>query len=110
MIEASVRPLSTPPRAELARRMSAVDPEPRAPRELNALGRAELLCDPGSFVAVGRLRHTSARDSSRQYDGDGVVTGFGTVDGRVVAVASHEFSHGGGAIGAGFAEKVATLQ
>ncbi|MCW2791783.1 MAG: Propionyl-CoA carboxylase [Nocardioides sp.] len=101
---------ATAAQAELARRAAGSDPVPRAPRQLSALGRAQLLCDPGSFAATGSMRRSASRHAPGKFDGDGVVTGFGLVAGRTVAVASHEFSNGGGSIGSGFAAKVAELQ
>jgi propionyl-CoA carboxylase beta chain len=41
--------------------------------------------------------------------GDGVVTGFGTIDGRQVAIFSQDFTVFGGSLGAAFAEKVVKL-
>lgn len=101
---------ATAAKGELARRSAGFDPVPRAPREMSALGRAQQLCDPGSFAPTGSMRRSSSRQAPGKFDGDGVVTGCGTVGGRMVAVASHEFSNGGGSIGSGFAAKVAELQ
>ncbi|WGX96098.1 acyl-CoA carboxylase subunit beta [Nocardioides sp. L-11A] len=96
--------------SELERRLAAATPQPRGTRSHTALGRAQLLCDADSFVPTGLLRQSTSRQADKLYDGDGVVTGFGAIEGRTVAVASHEFSHGGGSIGSGFAAKVAALQ
>ncbi|ABL83633.1 MULTISPECIES: acyl-CoA carboxylase subunit beta [unclassified Nocardioides] len=97
-------------RRELERRLSDAVPEPRGGRRRTALERAQALCDDGSFAPTGALRQSTSRNADKLHDGDGVVTGFGTVDGRPVAVVSHEFSHSGGSIGSGFALKVADLQ
>lgn len=77
------------------------------PRRLGASERAEALCDPGTFTESERLRRAR---SGRQRDGDGVLTGWGLVQGRPVAVISHDFSHAGGSIGAAFAAKVVRAQ
>jgi acetyl-CoA carboxylase carboxyltransferase component len=49
--------------------------------------RIELLLDPGSFLPMGRLVHAEdLADADRTLGGDGVIHGFGLVDGRPVAV------------------------
>ena len=74
--------------------------------------RIALLLDEGSFVEVDELaRHRStafgqARD--RPY-GDGVVIGFGTVDGREVCVFSQDFTVFGGSLGEVFGEKIVKI-
>ena len=111
MIDHSKPPVeATAAQNELVRRTNPADFVPRAPRELTALGRTQALCDPGTFQAFGSLRHSHSHHGRKRLDGDGVVTGFGRVDGRLVAVAIHEFSQGGGSIGAGFGAKVAEMQ
>jgi propionyl-CoA carboxylase beta chain len=71
--------------------------------------RIEALLDPGSFVELDELaRHRShAFDlpTNRPY-GDGVVTGYGTVDGRQVCVFSQDFTVFGGSLGEVFGEKI----
>ncbi len=71
--------------------------------------RIELLLDEGSFVEMDELaRHRSTnfgQQNSRPY-GDGVVTGYGTVDGRPVAVFSQDFTVFGGSLGEVFGEKI----
>ncbi|WP_336920899.1 acyl-CoA carboxylase subunit beta [Aquipuribacter sp. SD81] len=71
--------------------------------------RIEALLDPGSFVELDELaRHRSTNfgmDANRPY-GDGVVTGFGTVDGRNVCVFSQDFTVFGGSLGEVFGEKI----
>jgi propionyl-CoA carboxylase beta chain len=71
--------------------------------------RIDLLLDPGSFTELDELaRHRSTnfgmRDN-RPY-GDGVVTGYGTVDGRPVAVFSQDFTVFGGSLGEVYGEKI----
>src|ERR671936_2175939 len=77
--------------------------------KLTARERVELLMDKGSFVetdppAVHRS-HDFGMDRKRP-PGDGVVTGYGTVDGRKVFVASQDFTVFGGSMGEVHAQKV----
>jgi propionyl-CoA carboxylase beta chain len=77
--------------------------------KLTARERIELLLDEDSFVELDELaRHRSTNfglEKNRPY-GDGVVTGYGTVDGRPVAVFSQDFTVFGGALGEVFGEKI----
>jgi propionyl-CoA carboxylase beta chain len=77
--------------------------------KLTARERVELLLDEGSFVELDEFaRHRSTNfgmEQNRPY-GDGVVTGYGTVDGRPVAVFSQDFTVFGGALGEVFGEKI----
>lgn len=71
--------------------------------------RIELLFDEGSFVELDELaRHRSTAfglEKKRPY-GDGVVTGYGTVDGRQVCVFSQDFTVFGGSLGEVYGEKI----
>jgi propionyl-CoA carboxylase beta chain len=71
--------------------------------------RIELLLDPGSFVELDELaRHRSTnfgQERNRPY-GDGVVTGYGTVDGRPVCVFSQDVTVFGGSLGEVYGEKI----
>ncbi|WP_082748084.1 acyl-CoA carboxylase subunit beta [Nocardioides jensenii] len=71
--------------------------------------RIELLFDEGSFVELDELaRHRSTAfglEKNRPY-GDGVITGYGTVDGRQVCVFSQDFSVFGGSLGEVYGEKI----
>jgi len=77
--------------------------------KLTARERIGLLLDEGSFVEFDELARHRARDfgieRNRPY-GDGVVTGTGTVDGRPVAVYSHDFTVFGGSLGEVYGEKI----
>ena len=77
--------------------------------KLTARERVERLLDEGSFVELDALaRHRSTQfgqDRNRPY-GDGVVTGYGTVDGRTVCVFSQDFTVFGGSLGEVFGEKI----
>lgn len=71
--------------------------------------RIDTLLDPGSFVELDELaRHRSTNfglEKNRPY-GDGVVTGYGTIDGRPVCVFSQDVTVFGGALGEVYGEKI----
>ncbi|KQW17458.1 MULTISPECIES: acyl-CoA carboxylase subunit beta [Streptomyces] len=77
--------------------------------KLTARERIELLLDEGSFVELDEFaRHRSTNfglENNRPY-GDGVVTGYGTVDGRPIAVFSQDFTVFGGALGEVYGQKI----
>ncbi|HUV49014.1 MAG TPA: carboxyl transferase domain-containing protein, partial [Actinomycetes bacterium] len=77
--------------------------------KLTARERVEALLDDGSFVELDELaRHRSNNfglQDKRPY-GDGVVTGYGTVDGRQVFVFAQDFTVFGGSLGEVFGEKI----
>ncbi|MFB1047670.1 acyl-CoA carboxylase subunit beta [Streptomyces chrestomyceticus] len=77
--------------------------------KLTARERVELLLDEGSFVELDEFaRHRSTNfglEKNRPY-GDGVVTGYGTVDGRTVCVYSQDFTIFGGSLGEVYGEKI----
>ncbi len=71
--------------------------------------RLEMLLDPGSFVefdAFARHRSTAFGMEQKRPYGDGVVTGFGTVDGREIAVFSQDVTVFGGSLGEVYGEKI----
>lgn len=77
--------------------------------KLTARERIDLLLDEGSFTetdafAVHRAAGFGLED--RRILGDGVVTGYGTIDGRRVCVFSQDFTAFGGSLGEVFAAKV----
>jgi propionyl-CoA carboxylase beta chain len=77
--------------------------------KMTARERIDGLLDPGSFTEFDELARHRATDfdmaSSRPY-GDGVVTGYGTVDGRPVCVFSQDFTIFGGSLGEVYGEKI----
>ncbi len=77
--------------------------------KMTARERIDYLLDQGSFQELDMLArhraHGVGLDESRPYT-DGVITGFGTVDGRRVCVFSQDFTVFGGALGEVFAEKI----
>jgi len=75
----------------------------------SARERIEILLDEGSFVELDALaRHRSHNFGlqDRRPIGDGVVTGYGTIDGREVAVFAQDFSIFGGSLGEVYGEKI----
>ena len=77
--------------------------------KLTARERIEYLLDEGSFQELDMLArhraHGMGLEDNRPYT-DGVVTGFGTIDGRRVCIFSQDFTVFGGALGEVFAEKI----
>ncbi|MFP4626397.1 MAG: acyl-CoA carboxylase subunit beta [Natronomonas sp.] len=80
--------------------------------KMTARERIEYFLDDGTFEEVDQLRtHRSTNfdmPDERPY-GDGVVTGYGEVDGRTVFVFAHDFTVFGGSLGEVFAEKVCKI-
>ncbi len=80
--------------------------------KLTARERIDLLLDPGSFTEFDELARHRATDfgiaATRPY-GDGVVTGYGTVDGRSVCVFSQDFTVFGGSLGEVYGEKIVKI-
>ncbi|HWP64567.1 MAG TPA: acyl-CoA carboxylase subunit beta [Candidatus Limnocylindria bacterium] len=77
--------------------------------KLTARERIDHLLDPGSFVEMDRFKTHRCSDfgmAERKVAGDGVVTGYGTIDGRQVFVFSQDFTVFGGSLSGAFAEKV----
>jgi propionyl-CoA carboxylase beta chain len=77
--------------------------------KMTARERIGYLLDPGSFVEFDELARHRSHDfemaRTRPY-GDGVVTGYGTVDGRPVCVFSQDFTIFGGSLGEVFGTKI----
>src|SRR6266571_1416856 len=77
--------------------------------KLTARERIEVLVDPGSFTELDAFavhRTEAFGMGEKKIPGDGVVTGYGAVDGRDVFIFSHDASVFGGSLGEVFAEKV----
>lgn len=80
--------------------------------KLSARERIELLLDKQSFYEIDRLkthRETSFGMQEEQYLGDGVVTGYGKIHGRLVYVYSQDFTVFGGSLSETHAEKICKL-
>jgi propionyl-CoA carboxylase beta chain len=80
--------------------------------KMTARERIDALLDEGSFVETDEFaRHRSTAfglDKNRPY-GDGVVTGYGTIDGRQVCVFSQDFAIFGGSLGEVYGEKIVKI-
>src|SRR5829696_847170 len=80
--------------------------------KLSARERLDLLLDEGSFVEFDRFvthRSTDFGLEDQKVYGDGVVTGFGRIDGRLVYVFSQDFTVFGGSLSEAFAEKIVKI-
>jgi propionyl-CoA carboxylase beta chain len=80
--------------------------------KLTARERLDLLLDPGSFVELDAFvthRATEFGLDRQHFLGDGVVTGHGTIDGRLVFVFSQDFTVFGGSLSEAYAEKICKI-
>ena len=80
--------------------------------KLTARERIDMLLDPGSFVELDPFVIHQCTDfdiDKKKILGDGVVTGYGTIDGRLVFVFSQDFTVFGGSLGEMFAKKVCKM-
>src|SRR5690554_337945 len=74
--------------------------------------RIDLLLDPGTFVELDKLKTHRCADfgmQNKKIPGDGVVTGYGKVDGRTVYVFSQDFTVFGGSLSGAYAEKICKI-
>jgi len=81
--------------------------------KLTARERINLLLDEGSFIEVDKFvkhRSTNFGTASLEAPADGVVTGYGTVDGRLVFVYAQDFTVVGGSLGEMHAAKICKIQ
>src|SRR5690349_11001086 len=77
--------------------------------KLSARERLDVLLDEGSFVELDRFVIHRSHDfglEKQRYYGDGVVTGYGRINGRLVYVFSQDFTVFGGSLSEAFAEKI----
>ena len=80
--------------------------------KLSARERIHFLLDPDSFEEIGALVTHRSVDfglENEQYYGDGVVTGYGTIKGRLVYVFSQDFTVFGGSLSETHAEKICKI-
>jgi len=80
--------------------------------KLTARERLHFLMDEGSFEEIGMLvthRSTDFGMEKEKYPGDGVVTGYGTINGRLTYVFSQDFTVFGGSLSETHAEKICKL-
>lgn len=81
--------------------------------KLTARERLELLLDPGSFEEFDMFVEHRCADfgmAEQRFPGDGVVTGWGTIDGRIVYVFAKDFTVFGGSLSQAHAQKVCKVQ
>ncbi|NLC02701.1 MAG: methylmalonyl-CoA carboxyltransferase [Tissierellia bacterium] len=81
--------------------------------KLTARERVNLFFDEGSFVEIDKfVKHRSTNFGMDEVDApaDGVVTGYGTVDGRLVFIYAQDFTVMGGSLGEMHANKIAKIQ
>src|SRR4026209_2483184 len=110
-----------PTREDLEKRLAslekvALEADPKASAKQHADGkltareRIDKLLDPGSFVEEFMLAETQCSDfgmAEKKLPSDGVVTGFGKIDGRPVYVYSQDRAILAGSVGSAHAEKIA---
>jgi propionyl-CoA carboxylase beta chain len=80
--------------------------------KLTARERIQLLFDEGSFEEIGMMvlhRTSDFGMDQQQFFGDGVVTGFGTIEGRLVYAYAQDFTVFGGALSETHAEKICRI-
>ncbi len=80
--------------------------------KMTARERIVALVDPGSFVEMDRFVVHQTADfgmAEKKILGDGVVTGYGKIDGRTVYLFSHDFTVFGGSLGEMFSRKVTKI-
>jgi propionyl-CoA carboxylase beta chain len=80
--------------------------------KLTARERVDLLLDEGSFQEIGRLvthRSSNFGLDKQKFLGDGVITGYGTIEGRIVYVFSQDFTVLGGSLAEAHAAKICRI-
>ncbi|MCS7073976.1 MAG: acyl-CoA carboxylase subunit beta, partial [Bacteroidia bacterium] len=80
--------------------------------KLTARERIQLLLDPGTFEEIGAFvthRSTEFGLDKQKILGDGVITGYGKINGRLVYVFSQDFTVFGGSLSETFAEKICKI-
>jgi acetyl-CoA carboxylase carboxyltransferase component len=84
----------------------------KAKGKLTARERIAYLVDEGSFQELGLLMETRCTDfgvKDKHIKGDGVITGFGRINGRIAAIFSEDFTQLGGSLGRTHADKITKL-
>jgi propionyl-CoA carboxylase beta chain len=80
--------------------------------KLTARERVDLLLDPGSFTELDKFVTHRASDfgmADKKIPGDGVVTGYGTVEGRKIFVFAQDFTVFGGSLSGAYAQKICKI-
>ncbi len=94
--------------AELGGGQSRIDNQHKAGK-YTARERIQLLLDPGSFVELDKLKTHRCSDfgmAKKKIPGDGVVTGYGKIEDRLVFVFAQDFTVFGGSLSGAYAEKI----
>jgi len=74
--------------------------------------RIEMLLDPGSFTELGTFVEHRCHDfgmEKNKFLGDGVITGYGTINGRRVCIFAQDFTVFGGSLGEMHAKKICSI-
>jgi propionyl-CoA carboxylase beta chain len=98
-------------RAELGGGQGRIDKQ-HAAGKCTARERLQLLLDPGTFVELDKLKTHRCTDFGmvdKKIPGDGVVTGYGKIENRLVFVFAQDFTVFGGSLSMAFAEKVCKI-
>jgi len=98
-------------RAELGGGADRIEKQHKAGK-LTARERIDLLLDPGTFIELDKLKTHRCDDfgmADTKVPGDGVVTGHGTINGRLVFVFSQDFTVFGGSLSGAYAEKICKI-
>ncbi len=78
--------------------------------KLTARERIEILLDPNTFVEIDKyVTHRSEEANEKKYYGDGVITGFGLVNGRQVFIYAYDFTVLGGSLGEMAGRKISKI-
>jgi acetyl-CoA carboxylase carboxyltransferase component len=97
--------------AEIGGGQKAVDRQHQRGK-LTARERLNLLFDPGSFVEVNKLAESQSTDfgmQEKKVPGDGVVTGYGTIEGRLVFAYAQDVTVLGGSVGTIHGQKICRI-
>lgn len=97
--------------AELAGGQARIDAQHKRGKN-TARERIDLLLDPGTFSEIGKYVTHRCHDfgmEKHKIPGDGVVTGYGQIDGRTVYVFSQDFTVYGGSLSGAYAEKICKI-
>lgn len=97
--------------AELGGGQKRIDAQ-HAAGKFTARERIDLLLDPGTFVEMDKLKTHRCIDfgmEEKKIPGDGVVTGYGRIEGRKVFVFAQDFTVFGGSLSGAYAEKICKI-
>lgn len=97
--------------AELAGGQERIDKQHEAGK-YTARERIEILLDPHTFVELDKLKTHRCSDfdmEQKKIPGDGVITGYGKIDSRLVFVFAQDFTVFGGSLSGAYAEKICKI-